>query len=367
MTGGRSTSGLVSRLEVHDRVEPLEGEWEALAARSGASPFARPGWFRAWYGAFGQGRPLVLALRRDGELTAVAALEQRRGALCSPANWHTPEYDVVADGPESARELAEAVLARRPRRLELRFLDPGGLALPAFREAAAAAGYRLLIRALAESPYVPVAGSWDEYAGQLSKSMLKELGRRERGLERDAGAISVSGETGGPGLDEALATGFRLEASGWKGRNGTAIVSHQETQAFYTDVARWAAERGLLHLEFLSVDGQPIAFQFDLEANGVVYHLKPGYDEAYGRFGPGKLLTRELIRSAFERGARSYEFLGAADPHKLEWASDLRERLILQAFAPTPAGLAELAAFRFGRPAAQRALALYGRVRKKGR
>ena len=98
-------------VETHHAVEPLAVEWEALAARTGATPFVHPGWMAAWYSAFGRGRPLVAALRRDGELAAVAALETHRGTLRSATNWHTPEYDVVADSPEAARALADAVIA----------------------------------------------------------------------------------------------------------------------------------------------------------------------------------------------------------------------------------------------------------------
>jgi CelD/BcsL family acetyltransferase involved in cellulose biosynthesis len=98
------------------------------------------------------------------------------------------------------------------------------------------------------------------------------------------------------------------------------------------------------------------AFQLDLEAGGILYHLKPGYDEELARFSPGRLLTEDVLREAFARNLAGYEFLGAAARHKLEWTRRVREQLLLQAFAPTPAGLAELAAFRLGRPAAARAL-----------
>jgi hypothetical protein len=44
---------------------------ERLAYATGAAPFLRPGWFAAWWGAFGTGRPEILALRRpDGALVA---------------------------------------------------------------------------------------------------------------------------------------------------------------------------------------------------------------------------------------------------------------------------------------------------------
>jgi CelD/BcsL family acetyltransferase involved in cellulose biosynthesis len=348
-------------LELHDAVEPLAPEWEELAARSGAMPFVRPGWMAAWYEAFGRGRPRVAALRADGRLAAVAALEESHGVLRSAANWHTPGYDVVAESDAAALQLASAVVALRPRRLELRFVEPDGLALPAFRSAAAAAGYRILTRRLQESPYLPIDRDWDEYCDSVSTRMLKELDRRWRSLER-TGAVALSFPSGDE-VDDALAEGVALEGSGWKGRNGTAIASRPETHRFYTDVAAWAAERGWLRLAFLRHEGRGIAFQFDVEADGVVYHLKPGYDESYGRVRPGKLLMREVLRRSFESGAGRYEFLGGPDPHKLEWTDRLRGLQQLQAFAPTPAGLGDLAANRYARPVARRTLAALARVR----
>jgi CelD/BcsL family acetyltransferase involved in cellulose biosynthesis len=358
----RSSSRRALSLETHNSVRPLEAEWDALADRTGASVFARPGWIDAWYSAFVHGEPLVAALRRGGELVAVAALEAQGPALRSATNWHTPAYDLVAEGADDARALADAVLRLRPRRLDLRFVDADGLAAPAFGAAAAAADYRILTRPLEESPYIPVTGDWDAYAKTLRKKMLQDLARQRRRLEEDVGPLSVTVETGGTGLEEAMEKGFRLEAAGWKGRGGTAIVSRPETHAFYTAVARWAAERGWLRLAFLSVGDRPIAFEFGLEENGAVYNLKPGYDESYARYGPGGVLTEHIVRGAFERGVRSYEFLGDADPYKLRWARFVRQRLVVQAFAPTPAGRADFVAFRFGRPAVLWALSVYRRA-----
>jgi CelD/BcsL family acetyltransferase involved in cellulose biosynthesis len=351
--------------ETHDRVEALAVEWDALAARTGASPFARPGWIAQWYAAFGRGTPLLAAVRRDGGLAAVAALDAHGRTLHAAANWHTPSYDVVADGPDAARALADGILAAQPKRVELRFLDRDGFALRALRDAAAAAGYHVLTRTLLESPYVEIGGDWDEYAAGLSPTVLRDVGRRRRRLERDHGPLWFGPDAVAPDRARALEIGFALEASGWKGRAGSAINSRPETRAFYTRVADWAGENGWLRLEFLSAGGQPIAFRLDLEVDGVVYHLKPGFDESFRRYSPGKILTEHAVRGAFERGARSYEFLGAAALHKLEWTPLVRERLVVQAFAPTPPGLAELAAFRYGRPAAVQAVRVARRVRSR--
>lgn len=66
----------------------------------------------------------------------------------------------------------------------------------------------------------------------------------------------------------------------------------------------------------------------------------------------------ETIEPLAGSGARSYEFLGDAEPFKLEWTGELRDRVLVQTFRRTPAGLARWTLQTYGRPLAKRALAL---------
>jgi CelD/BcsL family acetyltransferase involved in cellulose biosynthesis len=72
------------------------------------------------------------------------------------------------------------------------------------------------------------------------------------------------------------------------------------------------------------------------------------------KLGPGTLLTHHGIERAFERGLASYELLGQADDYKRSWTPLTRERVRFQAFPRSPAGVAEYAAWRYGRPLAKR-------------
>ena len=151
-----------------------------------------------------------------------------------------------------------------------------------------------------------------------------------------------------------LEDGFAVEASGWKGDNGTAIASGAETRQFYTGIARWAASRGWLRLAFLRLDGHPIAFQYGLEDGGTYYFLKGGYDAKYSRFSPGRLLLASLIERAFDNGLKRFDFGGADESFKREWANGRRELVHLQVFPPSVPGLIEWAAFAYGRPFVKR-------------
>ena len=112
----------------------------------------------------------------------------------------------------------------------------------------------------------------------------------------------------------------------------------------------WASENGWLRLSFLRVGEQAVAFQYGFEAGGTYYFLKGGYDPEYRRFAPGKLLLRALLERAFATGLRSFDFLGADDPFKLEWSATAYDLKLVQAFSRSPLGAAEWVALRTAVP-----------------
>jgi CelD/BcsL family acetyltransferase involved in cellulose biosynthesis len=169
------------------------------------------------------------------------------------------------------------------------------------------------------------------------------------------GRVSVEVSDGRDRLDRLLDEGFRVEASGWKGARGTAVMSRAETHRFYADIAHWAAARGWLRLVFLRLDDRPLSFLFIVDCGGSYYLLKNGYDPAYRKFSPGRLVMHATIEHAVAAG-RTVEFLGAEESYKLAWSSSCRDKRLLQAFAPTAPGFVDWAAVAYARPFAKRVL-----------
>ena len=344
---------------VHDAIAPLAAEWDELAERAGAPPFARPGWFCAWWSAFGAGTPIVVTSRRRGRLRGVLVLRRGTGVLASPTNAHTPGFGVLAEDTAACADLASWLFGQRSRRVQLDLLDAADASLSALYSCAAAAGHRMLRTVVQRSPYVVLAPG-EDVDRRLSAKAAGNVRRNLRRLQ-EAGRVEVRVEAGQSSVDALLAEGFPVEASGWKAERGTAILSSPQTRRFYTAVAHWAADAGLLRLGFLRLDGRPIAFAFGLQDGTAFYLLKGGYDPAYRRFAPAKLLFRALMARAAASGLQRFELLGATEPWKLQWTRHCHERVLLRSYAPTVLGIADHAAqtayFRYGHPIAKRALA----------
>ena len=330
----------------------LVGEWDELADRTAAGPFSRAGWFQSWSRAFGP--PVDVAVMEDG--AALVPVIRNGTALASPTNEHSPEFATVSGTDEARHLLFRLLLAERRKSYHFAKLgEPDAAALRSSVQ-----GERVVDEVMQRSPYLDIEGDWPSYEMTLNASFRQGLRRKERRL-RDAGEVAFEFLDGGEGLDERLRKGFAVEGSSWKSAAGTAIASDRRTLAFYTDIARWAADRGWLRLWWLNLDGAVIAFRFDLEVAGIYYHLKGGYDPALGRYSPGLLLQHASVRKAFESGLTRYEFLGADEGYKLKWAKTTHERRSIRVFGRGTRGTIEWLDRGVARPAVKRIISRVGR------
>jgi CelD/BcsL family acetyltransferase involved in cellulose biosynthesis len=329
----------------------LATEWDELASAAGASPFVRPGWVEAWSASFGSGEPRLLTVSSGGSLVAAMPLVVGRLGYRSPTNWHTAEFGSVSSDDDAATSLFDALLRSPVPTIDLGHL--GSDDLRRFEDAGTSPGRRRLTWVQQDSPFVDTTVAWDAYVTERDRRWLRQLEKRREQLKRQ-GDLTLELHEAPTNLDALLEEGFGLEAAGWKGENGTAVLSNARTRRFYWDVARWAAGRRLLRLAFLRLDGQAIAFDYALEDDQRHYFLKTGFDQSLKPQAPGLILRHDMIRRAFDLGLRSYELLGGAESYKLTWTNETRPRHRALAFDRSLIGQAAWAAYRYGRPALKR-------------
>lgn len=327
-------------------------EWDDLAGMLGAGPFARPGFLILWHRWFGDGELVAATVRRRGQLVAVLPLMRTaHQVLRYPANWHTPLASILASDRESCAALADVVVSAGARRVAIPLLDRSDDGVSAFTDCMSERRYRVIQRTQGRSPYRDLRGDWDGFQAEMSGKARRDIRRRRRRLE-EAGNVTVDHITSSAQLDERLQEAFLVEGSGWKNRRGTAIREQAATVGFYTDLARWAVARGWLRLTFLRLDGKPLAVSLALWADGVHYGLKTGYDVAFANHAPGVLVVDDEVRAAFDAGLTRFEMLGEADEYKRIWCDSARERVGVQAFAPSLGGYVAWMVFARIRPLA---------------
>lgn len=328
----------------------LEREWDELVARTRNEIFFRHRFIRLWIDNFAPEAKLRVLVARsaDGALVAALPLMQERAKiygvpvtqLVSTANPHSCRFDLVAEDPALAADAVFEYLAADTGWDVLRITDvPEGGNAFALLDRARRAEWPTGTWSSLHSPYIPLPGTYEALAATLQSKFKANLRRRRKKLE-ERGKVTVEKVTGGPELAARLEEGFALEASGWKGLNGTAMAQDHATRGFYSELARDAAYGNYLSLYFLRLDGRAIAFQYGLRFGGRYLLLKPGYDERLRECSPGQLLMDEVLRDLSGSEVDEFDFLGPDMVWKRDWTDRVRPHTWMFIFRASAVGRA---------------------------
>jgi CelD/BcsL family acetyltransferase involved in cellulose biosynthesis len=305
------------------QIEPAdERAWRRLAARAiEPNPFYEPDFLL----------PACCRLRHGRHAGLMAVEEAGRFHAVLPVPWAAlpaVPLPVVTSwrhlygylgtpllAPEQPAEAARCLLtalrgrAAWPGVMVLELVGDDGPAAASLRDAAAWLGLTVQVHARAERA---VFRADEESDGGLPANIRRERRAKARQWRR------LCAEGGDPAVvdrseDMAAAAEFlRVEASGWKGRAGTALASRRQDATFYREVAERFRASGRLRLYALEQGGATLAMQTSLCADHAVFDWKAAYDERFAGYGPGAQLQLRVLQ--LERGRGAGWIDSCADP-----------------------------------------------------
>ena len=305
---------------------------------------------RTWWENFGGNRHLhIVVVLRDGEIVAIAPMMREDASMYGVhvrqlrlmQNDHTPDADFIIAGTpdESYRAIWQALVATQEKWdvLLLSEVPKASPTLPMLTALAEEQRFATGVWPSDESPYISIDRSWDEFSASLSPAFRQNLRNRWTRLTK-LGTPKLEVLDTWAAIKESCPDALQLEASGWKQSAGTSIVSDRATHSFYTKLADRAAAAGWLRILFLTLDGRRIATAYGAIYDDRLLFIKTGYDPAFAKCSPFKVLTHQALRYAFEQGLREVDFLGTAEAWKLEWTRTTRHHDWLFIFGNTVRG-----------------------------
>lgn len=129
----------------------------------------------------------------------------------------------------------------------------------------------------------------------LGAKKLKEL-RRQRHRLAEHGVISFDIARRPDEIRVALETFLHLEASGWKGKRGTALIQDAGDAAFIRRAVPALAETAQCEIVTLRAGTTPVAAGIVLRHQDRAFFFKLGIDERFAKYSPGVQLTLDLTR-----------------------------------------------------------------------
>lgn len=345
LVDGYTTTGTKLELRVQtggaELVEQIAGEWRRLCDESGDEEvFYRPEWAQAYLQAFEpKAEVVVISAWAGARLMGIFPLVRHRivafglpiTKLSIPANVHSLRASLtVCRGEEGEAALKQLWLAVKnlPRwdMIDVATVVDGN-GLDRLLALARAERYPTARKRTSQTLYLPTGAPSSDpqtqppwLAGTRPK-FRSHLRRAHKQLE-EQGTLALRHFDAADPI--ALDKFYELEASGWKGEEGTAIKCDPRTRQFYDLVAQAAARNGYLSLDFLELSGKPIAAHFGFNLRGRYFLAKAGYDETFRRQGPGQLLVNEILNQTPQRRLHEFDFVGPATWDESRWASARR-------------------------------------------
>ncbi len=347
-------SGLHVRvIERADQFAELRTDWNALALRQEhTSVFLTHEWFdAAWQWRRQTAQLFLLCLCRDGQLAAIMPLVRERndghaGRILEFLTVPDTQFcDIIApvdDRSAVASALVDELLSRRHEwdLLRLAYLPEGSVTASDFAHALALRNVRSTNTFASRNPYVPLDAPWDAYYATRSRSLKKASNLCANRVSK-IGSVQVRwfspATAERTAVDALIDDVTSISARSWKMRTANSL-DHLGPQAFIRRLSHLASDSGWLSVWILSVDGKPLAMEYQLIAGKNVYALRSDFDSEYDAVSPGTHLNRVLLEQLCGRGLHRYYMGPGNNSYKFRWTELAVTVGELVAFSPTARG-----------------------------
>ena len=333
----------------------LRPAWNAIAAqRSDLSVFAWHEWFdAAWQWRKDSCRLHVLSWLDRGHVRAILPMlirivKGRLGHFRELSLLTVPDTQfcdmLVADSDRmrAADAFASYLVdhAGEWEVMRLGYLRPDSAIATMLAATMAASGCVVAHTATPGNPFISLQGDWSTYYGGRSRRLKKANNLAANRLAK-AGEVCIDWLEPGDGDAGRLASLVEgiveVSRNSWKSETGTTL-DQSGPGAFIRRLSALAAERGWLSIWMLTLDGRPMATEFQLVHEGNVHGLRSDFRMGSEEISPGSYLNRTLLERLFGRGYRRYYMGPGNNAYKFRWAEDTDPQVAVTIYSRSIAG-----------------------------
>ena len=352
----RNTSARVDVVTDEAGFLAMRPAWNAIAVqRPDLSVFACHEWFdAAWQWRRDSSGLFVLTWVDRGQVQAILPMltrtvEGRLGSARELSLLTVPDTQfcdmLVADSErQRAAEAFASYLVAHASEWEvmrLAYLRPDSAIATTLASAMAdSAGCAVTHTATPGNPFISLLGDWNTYYGGRSRRLKKANNLAANRLAK-AGDVRI--EWLEPGVADAGRLASLIEGVvevsqySWKSETGTTL-DQPGPGAFIRRLSALAAERGWLSIWMLTLDGRPMATEYQLVYDGNVHGLRSDFRVGSEEMSPGSHLNRMLLERLFGRGYRQYYMGPGNNAYKFRWAADIDPQVTVTIYSRSIAG-----------------------------
>lgn len=179
--------------------------------------------------------------------------------------------------------------------------------------------------------YIRLPDTSESYDKRRTGAWRSKLRRRQKTFDgRHAGTVSVAGER--LSHEAGMRALHDLHAMQWPSEVSSFI--RPASWRFHQCLAKKWLPQNRTILPLLEADGRPIAAMYGFVERDEFFQFQMGWDPAFARLSPGKLVMRWCIECSIKRGLSTHDMLPSEYEYKRQWCDSLRWLLDVEAFSP---------------------------------
>jgi CelD/BcsL family acetyltransferase involved in cellulose biosynthesis len=372
---GDPTSGElhVERIDDEQQLPLIAEQWNALA---GEIPFRSWEWLEAWWRHY----------RTEGDELCILTVRNAQQELVALAPWYlssSPIFgrvlrflgsgDVCSDyltvltaaGFQQTAISAICAWLRMEGQslwdtIELQGVGHDDEAMALLSRQLAAANYRVDTRTNVNSWRIRFPENWEAYVSTLSRSRRERVRQLCR-KKFETGHARVRTVECPEDLVEGLEVLRDLHQRRRQSLGDRGCFACPRFEAFVREVAERFYHLSRLRLQWIELDGKPVAVEFDLAGGDTVFYYQSGIEPELLDEKPGWLGTIGALRRAMWEGYRRFDFLRGDEDYKSHWRAEPYALIEIRIAAPRLSARTRLLVWQTERWARKHAKAVVGR------
>ncbi len=186
---------------------------------------------------------------------------------------------------------------------------------------------------------VDLRDDWPSYYSRRSRRLKKGNNLVHNRLHKRFARVEIVHHrqelSPGEALARLMTTLAGISGGSWKTDTGLTLDNAGPFR-FIDALSAHAAANGWLSIWLLRLDGEPVAFEYQLVHNQSIYALRADYRSDYEDASPGTYLNWQILMRLFDSECRHYFMGPGANPYKARWAETEDTMLEVHAYGSGP-------------------------------
>ncbi len=321
-------------------------QWNDLLATGESKPLPLTHeWVSMWWKNFGGGRKLhVSCVYEDNRLIAIAPFMEQattyRGVpitmLSLMANGHTPYCDLIFDKTvekETISRILKLLVNANTEKIIVFAKVPE--ASPTYKCLVANPriyGHCYGVKDSLITPIIRINNSWDEYFKLRPRKFRKNINNKNNRFSKE-GDFSIDREIITSRKHPVLNEIVEISKHSWKTRAGNDLGTNVAGREFLFGLVDAFGEYNAVQVWIIRKSGVPVAYEFHLIFDGVVYPLRADYHEEYKEYSVGSILEYTALRTLFdEKKVTKYDSCADNYWYLNNWTDEMRKEFDIEVF-----------------------------------